>query len=333
MSKNTRFWTMVLLVCMLSACGRSAQGESPSPTLTTAPSSLASEAASVWTVKTTFRASSGTITAMTWQGDTLVTAADTARLSFWTLNQASPITQETLLVDGLASTGDDLVLRDHYYGEVSVRDSTAAMTETWTVAEFVANWQSNSLAVHDNQIASLTTGQRVAVVTRGDAAVSEVTLDTPFSEGATAVAWSPDGTTLAVGSSEGTIALWSWPSKQPGATIMTRHAIERLAWSMDGTTLLAAGKGGIYRWSPPAATGEQIPLDPYLIDLALQPRDGGLVAVVSNAGVVSLWEPASAMIVHTLALDYPATRVAWSSDGVHLAIGGDRGLTVWSSMP
>ncbi len=331
MSKNKRFWT-ILLVLMLSACGRSAQGELPAPTLTITPAPLAAEAARGWTVTTTFAPISGTIMAMTWLEDTLVTAADTSRLSYWTLNQDSPITQENLRVDGLASSGAGLVVQSRS-GDVSVRDPAAVSTETWTVAEFGGLSHSNTLAVHEDQIASLITGQRVAVMTRGDAAVNEVLLDTPFSEGSTAVAWSPDGKTLAVGTSEGTIALWAWPSKAPGATVMTRQTIERLAWSMDGTTLLAAGKGGIYRWSPPATTGEQIPLDPYLIDLALQPRDGGLVAVVSKTGVVSLWEPASAMIVHTLALDYPATRVAWSSDGAHLAIGGDRGLTVWSHMP
>ncbi len=329
MPKNTRFW--IILVFMLSACGRSAQGETPAPTLTIAPATLAAEAASVWTVKTPFAAPSGTITAMTWQGDTLVTAADTSRLSSWTLNQSTPITQENLLVDGLASSGAGLVVRGHS-GDLWVRDSATAITETWTVDEFVANWQSNAPAAHEGQIASLTKGRRVVVVTRGQETISEVVLDTPLSERATAVAWSPDGRTLAVGSSEGTIALWSWPSKQPGASIMTRQTIERLVWSTDGTTILAAGKGGIYRWSPPSATGEQIPIDPYLIDLALQPH-GGLVAVVSKTGMVSLWDPASAMIVHTLALDYPATRVAWSSDGAHLAIGGDRGLTVWSQTP
>ncbi len=63
-------------------------------------------------------------------------------------------------------------------------------------------------------------------------------------EGATALAFSPDGTTLAIAGNQGTLQLWDVTSQQPlGPALPTPgDGILALAFSPDGGTLYVAGE-------------------------------------------------------------------------------------------
>ena len=67
-----------------------------------------------------------------------------------------------------------------------------------------------------------------------------------------AVAWSPDGTTLATVGDDGTVRLWD-PATGQTTTTLTGHTgpVYAVAWSPDGTTLATAGQDGTVRlWDP-----------------------------------------------------------------------------------
>jgi WD40 repeat protein len=106
------------------------------------------------------------------------------------------------------------------------------------------------------------------------------------------VAWSPDGTRLASGSSDNTVKLWE-PSSGRALNTLSGHdnSVNSVAWSPDGTRL-ASGSGD---------------------------------------KTVKLWEPSSGRVLNTLAGHDDSVRsVAWSPDGTRLAISFAAGLLeVW----
>jgi RNA polymerase sigma factor (sigma-70 family) len=76
--------------------------------------------------------------------------------------------------------------------------------------------------------------------------------------GTAAVAFAPDGKTLATGGRDGLVKLWDVASGRHLRTLELQYAqVEALAWSRDGRTVASAGRGGMIRlWD--AATGKDL---------------------------------------------------------------------------
>ncbi len=143
------------------------------------------------------------------------------------------------------------------------------------------------------------------------------------------VAFSPDGTTLASGSSDGTAKLWDVASQEAIATLYPhRSGVTSVDFSPDGKTLAGTSRGAIVLWD--VVSGEEIAV------LAVGGRhgatsvvfspDGATVAFGLTDGRVKLWDVASQEAIATLEGHSELIEsVAFSPDGTTLASGSRDG--------
>ncbi len=154
-----------------------------------------------------------------------------------------------------------------------------------------------------------------------------------------ALAYSPDGATLASGGWDGDVILWNAKSGDKLRTLQGhKRDVAGLAWSPDGKRLASTGSGDnqVLLWNP--ATGEvEATLkgtDQGVWGLAWSP-DGKTLAVSTSLADILLWDmtkpelsasPDGVLRGHS---NWVST-LAWSPDGAKLASGGaDRLVIVW----
>jgi WD40 repeat protein len=102
--------------------------------------------------------------------------------------------------------------------------------------------------------------------------------------GPTALAWSPDRRTLAVGTYDGTLTLYDARTLRPVAAAgpIEPGAVRTVSFSPDGADLITAGTGGQIRfWSVPGLTSEGNP-----IRVGSGGNDGGVFAWYTPSGQV-----------------------------------------------
>ena len=143
--------------------------------------------------------------------------------------------------------------------------------------------------------------------------------------GAAAAAFSPDGTVLATGSGYD-IELWDAATGQRTATLSGHsHPIRSLAFSPDGTVLASGGADAILLWDLAAQTSTAT-ISVSAASVAFSP-DGATLSSGSGDGV-RLWDAATQTEVatyrHSDAGWGPGVNaVAFSPDGILVASGGD----------
>ncbi|HEX8178283.1 MAG TPA: adenylate/guanylate cyclase domain-containing protein [Pyrinomonadaceae bacterium] len=142
------------------------------------------------------------------------------------------------------------------------------------------------------------------------------------------LAWSPDGQTIAAGSSDGTVRLWDAETGRLRRTFYLNSG--RIAWSPDGRMFAAgsAGSNDINLWD--IETGQQrlhIRTAHLNSDCVVWSPDGTMLAAGSNYGTVRLWSAKTGYLLRP-----PSERpdrvnsIAWSPDGQTLAAQNDKGL-------
>ena len=139
-----------------------------------------------------------------------------------------------------------------------------------------------------------------------------------------AVAFSPEGSTLAGGGGDGAVRLWD---AHTGALHREfTRPVRAVAFSPDGSTLAIGGDDGVVRlWDPrsgallvefTARTGR-------VLSVAFSP-DGSTLAVGGDDGVVRLWGAhTGALLLRSTARTGQVLSVAFSPDGSTLAACGD----------
>ena len=178
------------------------------------------------------------------------------------------------------------------------------------------------------------------------------TLEEP--EGITALAFSPDGTTLASASwaEESSVKLWDvgtreiisiFGSASPGLSdapsgaqiISIFGSVSQglaVAFSPDGATLASEHNGTVKLWEVATATRtatlEGRSGDSRFRAVAFSPPDGATLAVVSGERTVELWDLATEAKYADLDHDSEVTSLAFSPDGTSLATASTDGMVI-----
>ncbi len=160
-----------------------------------------------------------------------------------------------------------------------------------------------------------------------------------------ALAFSPDGKTLAVAGSEKSVLLFDVASGKLTRTIDTKRDSEAVTWSPDGK-VLASGAVDVSLWNPSDGTLiRKLAPSARIRSIAFSP-EGTRIAAASYDKAVRVWNTATGELIRTLEpqgfvhfnqgkafvepIALPQLAVDFSPDGTKIATAGaDRAVRIW----
>ena len=151
-----------------------------------------------------------------------------------------------------------------------------------------------------------------------------------------AVAWSPDGASIASASADNTVRIWDAGSGKLLRTLESHFAsVQSVSWSPDGETLASGSRDNTVRiWD--AGCGKLLrTLDGHFapVQSASWSADGATLASGSRDNTVRIWDAGSGKLLRTLESHSDFVQsVSWSPDGKTLASGSaDKTVRIWDT--
>jgi WD40 repeat protein len=158
----------------------------------------------------------------------------------------------------------------------------------------------------------------------------------PLSDRTTALAFSPDGASLAAGDEGGAVTLWNLAASPAMSRTLGSHPdrVNGLVFSPTGRQLASIGKEDLVLWdlgAAPAASETRLESGEPVRSVAFSPA-GAQLAVGYEDGRIKLWDIASGQspLLTTAATAGPINSLGFSPDGRKLAAGrGEKLVVIW----
>lgn len=152
----------------------------------------------------------------------------------------------------------------------------------------------------------------------------------PYNNGIQALVWSPDNKWLVSGNQDPSVHLWIPETDIELQMSGYEGKVKHLSFDHTSRWLATSGGRDACIWDCAGAGPEgrepgMLPHDAPVCAVAFQ-KNHGLLATASSDGVVQLWSPERKQPLRaTVKMPAPATKLAWSPDDRHLAIGSEKG--------
>lgn len=152
----------------------------------------------------------------------------------------------------------------------------------------------------------------------------------PYGNGIHALVWSPDNRWLVSGNQDPSVHLWLPEENQEFHMSGYESKVKELSFDRTGRWLATGGgrEGCVWDCQGAGPEGREpamLPHEARITAVSFQRRHG-LLATAAADGTVCLWSPERAQPLRATArLPRAATRLAWSHDDRHLAIGSEAG--------
>ena len=153
----------------------------------------------------------------------------------------------------------------------------------------------------------------------------------PYANGIHALVWSSDNRWLVSGNQDPSVHLWLPAEDQEFHMSGYETKVKDIAFDHTGRWLATGGGSEGCVWDcqgqgPEGREPTMLPHDARICAVAFQNQHGTLATAAAD-GSVRLWSPDRRQPLRaTVKLPAPATKLAWSPDDRHLAIGSETGL-------
>jgi WD40 repeat protein len=153
----------------------------------------------------------------------------------------------------------------------------------------------------------------------------------PYSNGIATLAWSPDTRWLVSGNQDPSVHLWLPEEDQEFHMSGYESKVKDLSFDHTSHWLATSGGQDACIWDCTGAGPEgrepaMLPHDAKISALSFQ-NTHGLLATAAQDGTVQLWSPERKQPLRaTIKMPSAATKLRWSPDDQHLAIGSEKGI-------